>query len=271
MGDRLSRDRAADRRRVHPRGAAPGPWDPCDATALRHPGGAAPGPWDPRDATALHAVLAAALRADDPGPEAERRAVAAFRTARDTGAHEARTRHRDDWRLPARGCAGRRRAKTTIAAVFTGIALGGVAVAAMGSVGSPANGTGGTTRSSPPAPARSGGHVSPAPSDGPGRDRGRSSAQDAEAQCHAHERVDGRGAALDAAAWQRLVEAAGGEDEVDAYCAGRPVRSTPAPARPGDPGRPGDAAANPGTGDGSRGVTGKGNPKGRRPGGGGGE
>ncbi|MEW2611524.1 hypothetical protein AB0937_15255 [Streptomyces sp. NPDC047880] len=163
--------------------------------------------------------------------------------------------------------------KTTIATVFTSLALGGVAVAAMGSVGSPANGTGGTTRSSPPAPARSGGHVSPAPSDGPGRDRGRSSAQDTEAQCRAYERVDGRGAALDATAWQRLVAAAGGEGEVDAYCAGRPARSAPAPGRSGDPGRPGDVAANPETGEASRGrgATGKGDPEGRRPGGGGGE
>ncbi|WP_344369442.1 hypothetical protein, partial [Streptomyces indiaensis] len=208
MGDRLSRDRAAtDRGRAHP-------------------GDAAPGPWDPRDDTALHAVLATALRAHHTGPEAERRAVAAFRTARDTGAHAARTRHRDDWRLPAQGRTGRQ-VKTTIAAVFTSVALGGVAVAAIGSVGSPANGSGGTTPSSPPAPARPDGQVSHTPSDGPGRDDGPPSAQDTDAQCRAYERVDGRGTALDATAWQRLVAAAGGADEVDAYCAGLPARSTP--------------------------------------------
>ncbi|MBB4712841.1 hypothetical protein BJ965_002723 [Streptomyces luteogriseus] len=253
MGDRLSRGGATGRRRVHP-------------------GDAADGPWGPRDDTALRAVLTAALTADDPGPEAERRAVAAFRTARDAGAHGARTRHRDDWRLPAPGRTGRP-VKTTAAAVFTSIALGGVAVAAIGSVGSPANGTGGTAPSSAPAPARSGGQATQVPSDGPGRG-GPSSAPDTAAQCRAYERVEGRGTALGATAWQRLVAAAGGEDEVDAYCAERLARSTAAPGGSGDPGKPGDVVVNPGAGAGAagnRGTTGKGSVGNGRPGGGKGE
>ncbi|MFD8228786.1 hypothetical protein ACFV16_32135 [Streptomyces massasporeus] len=254
MGARLSRGGATGRRRVHP-------------------GGAAAGPWGPRDDTALHTALATALRADDPGPEGEHRAVAAFRTARDAGAHGARTRHRDDWRMPAPGRTGRP-VKTTVAAVFTSVALGGVAVAAIGSVGSPANGTGGQTPSSAPATARPGGPATRAPSDGPGRGDGPSSAQDTAAQCRAYERVEGRGAALDATAWQRLVAAAGGEGEVDAYCAERLARPTAAPGGSGAPGRLGDVAADTGAGAGEardRGPTGKDRVGNGRPGGGKGE
>ncbi|MEU6469120.1 hypothetical protein ABZ927_00605 [Streptomyces massasporeus] len=254
MGDRLSRGGATGRRRVHP-------------------GGAAAGPWDPRDDTALHTALAAALLVDDPGPEGEHRAVAAFRTARDAGAHGARSRRRDDWRLPAPGRTGRP-VKTTVAAVFGSIALGGVAVAAIGSVGSPANGTGGEAPSSAPASARPGDPATRAPSDGPGRGDGPSSAQDTAAQCRAYERVEGRGSALDATAWQRLVAAAGGEDEVDAYCAERLARPTAAPGGSGAPERPGDVAADPGAGAGearNRGPAGKGSAGNNNPGGGKGE
>ncbi|MGW6548447.1 hypothetical protein ACWGBH_37225 [Streptomyces massasporeus] len=255
MGDRLSRDGATGRRRVHS-------------------GGAAVGPWDPYDDTALHTALAAALLADDPGPEGEHRAVAAFRTARDAGAHGARTRHRDDWRQRATRRTGRP-VKTTVAAVFTSIALGGVAVAAIGSVGPPVNGTGGRTPSSAPAPTRPGGPAPQTPSGGPVRDDGPSLAPDAADRCRAYERVEGRGAALDATAWQRLVAAAGGEDEVEAYCAERLARSTAAPGRSGAPaGNPGDDAANPGAGTGTtgnKGTTGKGSVGNGHPGGGKGE
>ncbi|MFD5949637.1 hypothetical protein ACFWAZ_26655 [Streptomyces collinus] len=254
MGDRLSRDRSTGRRRGHP-------------------GAAAPGPWGPRDDTALHRVLAAALLAGDPGPEGEHRAVAAFRTARDTGAHGARTRHRDDWRLPAQGRTGRP-VKTTVAAVFTSLALGGVAVAAIGSAGSSPNGTGGTARPPASASTRPGGQDAPSPPDGRGRGDGPASAQDVEAQCRAYERVEGRGKALDATAWQRLVAAAGGEDEVEEYCAERLAAATPAPGRSGDPGRSGEGAANSGAGTGTagdRGTTGKENPGHGHPGDGKGE
>jgi hypothetical protein len=44
-------------------------------------------------------------------------------------------------------------------------------------------------------------------------------AKDTEAHCRAYERTKGRGHALDATAWQRLVHAAGGERQVPGYCA----------------------------------------------------
>lgn len=47
---------------------------------------------------AVAALLAAAVRVRVDGTEAEADAVAAFRAARDTGAHTAPTRRRDDWR-----------------------------------------------------------------------------------------------------------------------------------------------------------------------------
>ncbi|WP_436726234.1 hypothetical protein [Streptomyces sp. URMC 128] len=229
------------------------------------PGEAVPGPWDPRDDTALHTALAAALLAGDSGPEAERRAVAAFRTARDAGAHRARTRHRDDWRLPAQRFTGRP-VKTTAAAVFTSIALGGVAVAAIGSAGSSANGTGERTHPSAHAPARPGGETSPSSHGGPERPDGAPSAPDTEAHCRAYERVKDRGRTLDATAWQRLVAAAGGEDEVDGYCAKRLARATAAPSRTGE----GASDADPGTTgkSGTSGTRGNGNP-GNGPAGGG--
>ncbi|MDG4865714.1 hypothetical protein P8605_46955, partial [Streptomyces sp. T-3] len=52
-------------------------------------------------------------------------------------------------------------------------------------------------------------------------------AQDLEALCRAVTKAGGRGAALEATAWQRLVEAAGGESHVPTYCAGK---SGPAPS-----------------------------------------
>lgn len=114
MGERHSGDRPSGRRRAHPGGtvAAPGRAGP--------PGGV-PG---------LERRLGAVLRAEgDPG--AERGAMAAFRAARDAGAHDARTRARDDWR-PGRPGRARRSARTTLALAFAGLALGSVAVAAVG-------------------------------------------------------------------------------------------------------------------------------------------
>ncbi|MFD4597150.1 hypothetical protein ACFWPQ_03845 [Streptomyces sp. NPDC058464] len=68
----------------------------------RHP---VPGPGSGPSGPPLEALLAAALRVDDVDTEGERRAVAAFRTARDTGAHRSCPRRRDDWR-PARTTTG---------------------------------------------------------------------------------------------------------------------------------------------------------------------
>jgi hypothetical protein len=47
-----------------------------------------------------------------------------------------------------------------------------------------------------------------------------------EADCRAYERLEGRGRALDATAWQRLVTAAGGAEHVEAHCADRPATGT---------------------------------------------
>jgi hypothetical protein len=247
MGDRLSRD-AVTRRRGRPGDSAPGP----------------SGPWDD---TALHTTLAAALLAGGPGPDAERRAVAAFRTARDAGAHGARTRHRDDWRLPADRRTGRP-VKTAAAALLTSIALGGVAVGAIGSAGSSSNGAG--ERSAHPsnlAPTRQAAETAQAPSGGPGRGEGSSAARDTAAHCRAYERVEDRGKTLDSTTWRRLVAAAGGEGEVDAYCAERLARATPTPGRSGDPGKPGEGAADAGA-PGRNGTPGNGQPGGGREGGG---
>jgi hypothetical protein len=255
MGERLSGDGVSGRRCVHP----------DDAVSA---------PWDVRDDTALETVLATALRGADLAPEAEQRAVAAFRAAhgtdatRGTDVRRARTRRRDDWRLPAERRTGRP-LKTTFAAVFASLALGGVAVAAIGSAGSPTDGAGADRRTPHPsvsAPARPSGETSSASSGGVGPTGGPAAAQDTEAHCRAYERVKDRGKALDATAWQRLVAAAGGEGKVAAYCAERLARAAAAPGRSGDTGKPGEGTADAGTGtagntgtSGSNGTSGNGN------------
>jgi hypothetical protein len=87
------------------------------------------------DAPTLEDLLAAAVRADSLDPGAEDRALAAFRTARQTGAHGARTRRRDDWRPRAQRRLGRS-LRATLAALMASATLGGVAIASIGSVGS---------------------------------------------------------------------------------------------------------------------------------------
>ena len=216
----------------------------------RGPGGPLSVPREVRDAAALEAVLAAAIRTDDLAPQAEERAVAAFRAARDTGAHRADTRRRDDWR-PAEERRPRRSLRVTFGVVFAGISLGGVAVAAIGSVGSPARGGGadrGTTHPSAPAPDRPGDAASPAPSGGPRPTDGPAPAQDTEAHCRAYEQVQGHGAALDATAWQQLVTAAGGKDEVAAYCSEQLRRTAEAPGRSAGTGKSGEGTADAGHG-----------------------
>ncbi|WP_328494384.1 hypothetical protein OHS59_17795 [Streptomyces sp. NBC_00414] len=173
----------------------------------------------------LGALLAAAVRGEEADAEAEKRALAAFRDARDEGAHgAARTRRRDDWRP-----AGERRRgwspRATLVALAASVTLGGVAVAAIGS-GAGERGEGGERdgnrpSSSAAADAGSGaGAGMPGPS-GPGPTDGPSTAQDTEAHCRAYDSVKKRGKALDSVAWQRLIRAAGGEDEVAAYCEAR--------------------------------------------------
>ncbi|WP_051745094.1 hypothetical protein [Streptomyces yerevanensis] len=86
------------------------------------------------DDPTLEALLAAAVRVDSLDPGAQDRALAAFRAARQTGAHGARTRRRDDWRPRAHRRLGRS-LRATLAALVTSVALGGVAIASIGSVG----------------------------------------------------------------------------------------------------------------------------------------
>ncbi|MEU9245429.1 hypothetical protein [Streptomyces sp. NPDC048385] len=221
MGERLSGDGPRGRRRVRPGGTLPDPRAAGDDAALDAP---------------LETALAAAVRAGDPAPQGEQQAMAAFRAARASGAPRARTRRRDDWR-PAAERRARRPAKLTFGVVFASLALGGVAVAAIGSVGSSTEGAGsdsgrGTTIPSAAASKRPGG-AAPSPSQGGARPTDRpATAKDTEAHCRAYEQVKADGKALGATAWQRLVAAAGGADKVAAYCSGQLAGTTARPSHP---------------------------------------
>ncbi|MFJ4269595.1 hypothetical protein ACIP29_03520 [Streptomyces coelicoflavus] len=207
---------------------------------------AGPGP-APGDAPGTEALLAAALRGRDTDAEGERRAVAAFRAARDVEpGRAARTRRRDDWR-PRTGRGPRRSLKTALSVLLASLTLGGVAYAAMGGGGSTAD-DGGPERTRPPAvsddasvrpvatpPAATrgpgtpdsattspGGSTVPGVSTPPGAtpsDHPATGRDDTVARCRAYVRLAGRGKALEATAWQRLVEAAGGAERVEVYCA----------------------------------------------------
>ncbi|MFE2097898.1 hypothetical protein [Streptomyces sp. NPDC059468] len=210
-----------------------------------HPGSASSGPQDLRDSAALETMLAVALRAGDLDPEAEQRAVAAFRAARGTAARRARTRRRDDWRPAAERHAGRS-VKVTFGVVFASLTLGGVAVAAIGSAGSSADGAGAGRETAHPSAVtdRPGGEASSAsPSGRHRRADGSGPGKDTEAHCKAYGQVKDRGKALDARAWQRLVAAAGGKDEVTAYCSEQLARAAAARNSPAGPGKPGNGSA----------------------------
>ncbi|MFF3884893.1 hypothetical protein [Streptomyces sp. NPDC001914] len=182
----------------------------------------------PSDGTSLEGLLAAAMlgRADDRA--AETRAVAAFRVARDGGAHTARTRRRDDWR-PKEQKGPSRSLRAAFAVLLAGLTLGGVAVAAIGPVTHDDTGHrgGATSRPSGGVPPRLPGAAVPVGPGAPGTPTPSGAvsrpprAQDIEAHCRAYASVRDRGKALDASSWQRLVTAAGGEDEVEAFCAGQ--------------------------------------------------
>ncbi|WP_217128030.1 hypothetical protein [Streptomyces sp. AC558_RSS880] len=219
MGERQNDDGPAGRRRVHPEGAPSGHIGPDPVTGGRRV----------VDAADLEALLAAALirRGVDAG--AEQRAVAAFLAAREAGAHGARTRSRDDWRT-RRSRFGRHSLKATLSVVVAGLTLSGVAVAGIGAAGSSTDGPAEDgRRTHAPSPGTTGpstgGSAGPGPGPGPGAGTGRpdlpGAAGETEAPCRAYEEVQGRGKALDSAAWERLTEAAGGAANVDAYCAER--------------------------------------------------
>ncbi|MFB6554937.1 hypothetical protein [Streptomyces sp. NPDC056405] len=192
------------------------------------------------DTPGMEGLLAAALRAERLDAEGERRAVAAFRAALDTEpGRAARTRRRDDWR-PREGRRAGRTLKTAFSVLLASLTLGGVAYAAIGGGGAatdaarpertrPSVATDGTAVR--PVPAPSPATTSPGASARPDRP---ATARDTEAHCRAYERLEGRGKALDATAWQRLVAAAGGAENVTAHCAERhPPQARPSAATDG--------------------------------------
>ncbi|WP_107049982.1 hypothetical protein [Streptomyces bicolor] len=199
--------------------------------------GHASGPAVVLDDAALEALLSAAvLRGQPLDNEAEQRAVAAFRAARDAGAHRARTRRRDDWRPREQRRLGRS-VKTALSLFAASLTLGGVAFAAIGSSDAPDASSDDQVRSTPTAgasdwPAATSPAESGTASGKPGHP---TTAQDTEAKCRAYEQVDGRGNALGSTAWQRLVTEAGGADKVAAYCAEQLAAATDAPGRKADP------------------------------------
>ncbi|MEU4037169.1 hypothetical protein [Streptomyces collinus] len=206
MGERHSGDGPPRRRHAHPAGLVDGPVPPGGETV----------------GTEFEARFAAALRPDAPDAGAEERAVAAFRTARDSGAHGARTRRRDDWRPRTRRL-GRLSPKAALSVLVASLTMGGVAFAAIGSAGS--GGHGGDRHPARPSVSASHrpGAAPHAPASGtPSARRDHpATAKDTLAHCRAYEHVGGHGKALASTAWQRLVTAAGGEANVPAYCAER--------------------------------------------------
>ncbi|MGW6736158.1 hypothetical protein [Streptomyces sp. NPDC055013] len=217
MGERQSRGGEPGRRHAHPDDRA---------------AGYASGPAVALDDAELEALLSAAvLRGHPADAEGEQRAVAAFRAARAAGAHGARTRRRDDWRPRA----PRRLAlsvKTTLSLFVASLALGGVAVAAIGSSGSSEAPGDNGARPAPSAGAPdrpTAAHPSAASGAGSAEPGHPATAQDTEARCRAYDQVEDRGNALDSTAWQRLVAAAGGADKVAAYCADQLARAKSGP------------------------------------------
>ncbi|MFF9767011.1 hypothetical protein ACF1GT_10440 [Streptomyces sp. NPDC014636] len=128
MGERHSGDGPPGGRHVHPGGTVAVP-EPVDIS---------------RGTSGLETRFGAALRAAGIDPEAERGAVAAFRAARDAGAHDARTRARDDWR-PGRPARARRSPGTALSPRLASLTLGPLAVAALGSTGTGTDADGPTT------------------------------------------------------------------------------------------------------------------------------
>ncbi|WP_086561241.1 hypothetical protein [Streptomyces africanus] len=274
MGEQQNGGGLPGRRRAHPGGPA------CDHRAARdadgrlpgHRGtagldGPGPGTRHVFDEAELEALLVAALVRDRIDAEAEQRAVAAFLAARDAGAHRARTRRRDDWRPRERRYPGRS-LKATLSVLLASLTLGGVAVAAIGSAGSsdgaddrgrpPAStrapGASAGQPAGPPSGSMSGSMSGSAPGSASARPDRPAAAQDTEAHCRAYEQVDGRGKAMGATAWKRLVQAAGGERNITAFCAEQLAR---AGAKPGSTARPKKSADAPGSaraGNGSAGA-----------------
>ncbi|MEV6052668.1 hypothetical protein [Streptomyces sp. NPDC052107] len=220
MGERHSGDGPFRRRRAHPGGTLSAP---DHAHGGHYYGGRAD---EDRADSGFEARLGAALRADGVDTEAERRAVAAFRAARATQTSRTRTRRRDDWR-PATPRRARLSLKSTLSVVLVSLTLGGVAFAAIDAA-SGTDGRPGTSRPAhpptrtpnrPTAPGTSAGAAGAGSGAPATRPHPPATARDTVAHCRTYERAGDRGGALDSTAWQRLVRAAGGEDEVPVYCA----------------------------------------------------
>ncbi|GGX38985.1 hypothetical protein GCM10010515_01620 [Streptomyces fructofermentans] len=237
MSGRQAGDGRPDRPARHPAEGAGASGSPAG-------GGGSRGRVAPTGAPSRGAVL---------DPEAEGRALAAFRSARDAGAHRAaRTRRRDDWRP-----AGERRSRWSLRAALVtlaaGATLGGVAFASIGPGGAAAGDTRergadrDTRRPSSSAPAQAGPTSVPAPltaSPSGAPDERRPTAGDTAAHCRAYSSVEGRGRALDSTAWRRLVRAAGGEEHVEEFCAGLPAAA--GGKRDSGGGAPGEPSSSPG-------------------------
>ncbi|MFM9500285.1 hypothetical protein ACKI1Q_42785 [Streptomyces galilaeus] len=178
-----------------------------------------------------------ALRRQAGDDSVEQAALAAFRSARTASDGAPRTRRRDDWRPRTRT---QRWARGGALTLVSGTLLGGIAFASIGVVDSgrqhPPQADAGhsTPRPSTPAPGeqdasspRSGTAPAASPSH-PGNLKA------VEAHCRSYAKVKARGHAMNATAWQRLVQAAGGEQHVAAYCAqltGPADQATPAPTK----------------------------------------
>ncbi|MFF1481662.1 hypothetical protein ACFVYD_29620 [Streptomyces sp. NPDC058301] len=204
-----------------------------------HAGGPVSGPGDAHDFGALEAALAAALRADHLDPETERRALSAFRSAAHGVAAPARTRRRDDWRRHEERRL-RHPLRMTFGAVFASLALGGVAVAAIGSAASPTERTDTDRATASPSavtPTARGGTALPVPPRRSGPGERVSPAEDTADRCRAYEQAQKDGQTLEETTRKRLVDAAGDKSKVSAYCAEQLTRATATPRKPADPGK----------------------------------
>ncbi|WP_053748163.1 hypothetical protein [Streptomyces sp. MMG1533] len=201
------------------------------------------------DASALERAaeqIGEALRQQPVDATAEQAAVAAFRSARTAGDLTLRTRHRDDWRPRTQK---QRWARGGAVALVTSALLGGIAFASIRATDTqqhdtPDPGTSHSTRRPPRPPVHPPGGQASAPvtpSTTPTASAQHpETAKDLEAHCRAYERTKNRGHALNATAWQRLVQAAGGEQQVAAYCAeltSSADETTPSPGKANKPGK----------------------------------
>ncbi|MCX2927170.1 hypothetical protein [Streptomyces sp. NEAU-W12] len=259
MGERRNDGGTPGRRRAHPdEGTSQGrrtagPDRPGSGSAsvssvpasARHPARDAVTP----DALGLEVLLADALVQDVVDAGAEQRAVAAFREARDAATHSTRTRRRDDWR-PREQRLGRLSVKATLSVLIAGLGLGGVAVAGIGAAGPSAGPRDGGGRPTAPVdtsavseapsadrPSAADADADADPGSGPAATESPLLPRETEAHCRAYEKLEGRGRALDSTAWKRLVGAAGGAANIDAYCAGQvgPATREAEPAGTGEP------------------------------------